>query len=292
MPAWGEVKSEWRRESDRLVPAAAGGPSSSAPAWCSTGSCPRSSAPSPTCPRARSSTGPADDLADWLDAAGRAPQGAGRLRHPDGPAGGHPPLGRRRGQGRASPTTTVRRLGDVPPHRPVSRPAPGWSPSCASSAGAPQAAEGGFAAGQPQYIFQLPLARRRGRPRIEDDLLAGHEPAVAPQHQEGREGGRGSPAGPPPTRSLQPCDASTTSTCTPPSATTSPRARWPTSRPCSGPCCAEDPDRIRALHSPSTRATWSPPRCWSRSAGTSGTPTAPPPPRSARCAGPTPCSGR
>ena len=53
-----------------------------------------------------------------------------------------------------------------------------------------QAAEGGFAAGQPQYNFQIPLRDDDGAPRTEDDVLAGHEPAVAPQHQEGRQGGR------------------------------------------------------------------------------------------------------
>ena len=36
----------------------------------------------------------------------------------------------------------------------------------------PQAAEGGFAAGQPQYNFVVPL-QRDGVPRTEDDLLAG-----------------------------------------------------------------------------------------------------------------------
>ena len=54
----------------------------------------------------------------------------------------------------------------------------------------PQAVEGGFAAGQPQYNFVIPLAgqERGGRPQ-------GHEPALAPQHQEGRQGGRRRRAG-------------------------------------------------------------------------------------------------
>ena len=46
--------------------------------------------------------------------------------------------------------------------------APGWSPSSRSSAGDPQAVEGGFAAGQPQYNFWIPLAGR-----TEDDVLKG-----------------------------------------------------------------------------------------------------------------------
>ena len=50
---------------------------------------------------------------------------------------------------------------------------PGWSPSCASSAGASRAAEGGFAAGQPQYNFQIPLVDDDGKPRTEADVLGG-----------------------------------------------------------------------------------------------------------------------
>jgi lipid II:glycine glycyltransferase (peptidoglycan interpeptide bridge formation enzyme) len=37
----------------------------------------------------------------------------------------------------------------------------------------PQSVEGGFAAGQPQYVFQVPLRDAEGRPRSEDDVLAG-----------------------------------------------------------------------------------------------------------------------
>ena len=80
----------------------------------------------------------------------------------------------------------VRRLGDVPPDRARRQPAPGWSPSCDELGWRQQAAEGGFAAGQPQYVFQIPLRRHAHRGR----RAQGHEPAVAPQHQEGRQGGR------------------------------------------------------------------------------------------------------
>jgi vancomycin resistance protein VanK len=67
---------------------------------------------------------------------------------------------------------SVRRLGDVPP-------------SERSQAGArvvsqlhelgwrPQQVEGGFAAGQPQYNFQIPLCDSSGAPRTEEDVLAG-----------------------------------------------------------------------------------------------------------------------
>ncbi len=37
----------------------------------------------------------------------------------------------------------------------------------------PQAVAGGFAAGQPQFVFQIPLADADGVPRTEDDVLAG-----------------------------------------------------------------------------------------------------------------------
>ena len=37
----------------------------------------------------------------------------------------------------------------------------------------PQQVEGGFAAGQPQYNFQIPLRDAEGAPRTEDDVLAG-----------------------------------------------------------------------------------------------------------------------
>lgn len=37
----------------------------------------------------------------------------------------------------------------------------------------PQGVEGGFAAGQPQYVFQVPLVTADGTPRSEDDVLKG-----------------------------------------------------------------------------------------------------------------------
>ena len=37
----------------------------------------------------------------------------------------------------------------------------------------PQAAEGGFSAGQPQYVFQIPLRHPDDTPRTEDDVLKG-----------------------------------------------------------------------------------------------------------------------
>ena len=67
---------------------------------------------------------------------------------------------------------SVRRLGDVPPSersqtgaRVVSQLHElGWRP---------QAVEGGFAAGQPQFNFQIPLVDGDGSPRSEEDVLKG-----------------------------------------------------------------------------------------------------------------------
>ncbi len=67
---------------------------------------------------------------------------------------------------------SVRRLGDIPPLERSQDGARviaqlhelGWRP---------QSAEGGFAVGQPQFNFQIPLADDEGRPRSEADVLAG-----------------------------------------------------------------------------------------------------------------------
>ena len=67
---------------------------------------------------------------------------------------------------------SVRRLGDVPPLERSQQGACviaqlhelGWQP---------QAAEGGFSAGQPQFNFQIPLVDAEGRPRSEADVLSG-----------------------------------------------------------------------------------------------------------------------
>ena len=160
-PAWGAVKSEWRRES--LGWFRRRRRASSAPGWCSTASCPRSSATSPTCPRARSSTGTTDDLGAWLDPMVRHLERPGRLRRPDGPAGGHPPLERRPGQGGRR-----RRRGAPPRRRAPDRADAGRRPRRLPAAGARLAAAGrrGRLRGRPAAV-QLPdpAARRRRRRR-------------------------------------------------------------------------------------------------------------------------------
>ena len=184
----------------------------------------------------------AEDLRRLAGPDGRAPQKPARSASGWGrrwsPAAGTPPRSRR-----ASPTTrcagsaTCRRPSASPGRRPrrlAARSELGWRP---------QAVEGGFAAGQPQYNFRIPLRDADGAPRTEDDVLAGHEPAVAPQHQEGRQGRRrGRPHGDRGAdlkafhdlyvahRRARPLHA---------------RGRCPTSRRCSTRCSAEEPDRIR-----------------------------------------------
>ena len=183
----------------------------------------------------------ADDLARLAHPDGRAPEGPGRLRGPDGPARGHPALGRRGGQG------GHRRRGGTPPRRRAPdrarpRPAPAWSRSSHELGWQPQAVEGGFAAGQPQYNFQIPLRDADGAPRTEDDVLKGMnqlwrrniKKAAKAGSRSRRRRPRDGPAGVPrPLRAhrrARPLHA---------------RARWPTSRPCSTRCSAEEPDRIR-----------------------------------------------
>ena len=66
----------------------------------------------------------------------------------------------------------VRRLSDVPP---IERSRSGASvvAQLHELGWRPQAVEGGFAAGQPQYNFVIPLTHDDGTPRTEDEVLAG-----------------------------------------------------------------------------------------------------------------------
>jgi lipid II:glycine glycyltransferase (peptidoglycan interpeptide bridge formation enzyme) len=166
-PAWGQVKSEWRRESigwfagDQLV---------------GVGLVLYRQLPKVKRYLAYLPEGPvidwsADRLDDWLVPMTTHLRKAGAFGVRMGP----PVVTRRWGadavkQGVAD--DTVRTLGEV-------------APSERSRAGAQvvsqlqelgwrlQAVEGGFAAGQPQYNFQIPLRDAEGRPRTEDDVLAG-----------------------------------------------------------------------------------------------------------------------
>ena len=177
-PAWAQVKPEWRASRS----AGSATARSWAPRWCSTGSCRGQALPGLPARGAGHRLGP-DDLGAWLRpmAAHLKAQGAFGVRI-------GPPVVTRRWSaaqvkdGIADPA--VRRLDEVAPleRSPVGARVVaqldelGWRP---------QAAEGGFAAGQPQYNFWIPLGRGRHRGRRPQ----GHEPAVAAQHQEGRQGG-------------------------------------------------------------------------------------------------------
>jgi vancomycin resistance protein VanK len=166
-PAWGQVKAEWRRESlgwfrgDELVGAA----------LVLYRQLPRVRRYLAYLPEGPVIDWEADDLAAWLapmtDHLAR--QGAFGVRM-------GPPVVTRRWtaaqvkEGIADPA--VRRLDDLAPlershtgARVVSQLQElGWRP---------QAVEGGFAAGQPQYNFQIPLRDADGEPRSEEDVLKG-----------------------------------------------------------------------------------------------------------------------
>ena len=66
----------------------------------------------------------------------------------------------------------VRRLGDVPPHE-RSRVGASVVAQLHELGWRQQGAAGGFAAGQPQFVFQVPLVDEDGKPRTEDDVLSG-----------------------------------------------------------------------------------------------------------------------
>lgn len=166
-PAWGEVKSEWRHESlgwfrdGELVGAAL-------VLYRQLPGVKRYLAYLPEGPVIDWES---DDLAAWL-----APMTAHLVQQRAFGVRIGPPVVTRRwsaAQVKAGiADDDVRRLGDVPPlershtgARVVSQLHElGWRQ---------QTAEGGFAAGQPQYNFVIPLRDEQGEPRSEDDVLKG-----------------------------------------------------------------------------------------------------------------------
>ena len=164
-PAWGQVKSEWRRESlgwydgDELV---------------GVGLVLYRQVPKVKRYLAYLPEGPvidwrSDRLAEWLDplTAHLKQQGAFGVRM------GPPVVTRRWSAAQVKDGIAddgVRRLGDLAPSdrdpvgaRVVAQLTElGWAPQGAG--------EGGFAAGQPQFVFQVPLAAD-GEPLTEDDVL-------------------------------------------------------------------------------------------------------------------------
>ena len=166
-PAWGAVKSEWRRESlgwerdGELVGAG----------LVLYRQLPRLRRYLAYLPEGPVVDWEGEDLRAWLNPLVRHCRTAGAFGIRMGP-----PVVVRRWDAAAVKAGVaddgIRRLGDVPPSdrspagaRVVSQLRElGWRP---------QAVDGGFAAGQPQYNFVIPLRDDAGRPRSEDDVLAG-----------------------------------------------------------------------------------------------------------------------
>ncbi|WP_244930661.1 peptidoglycan bridge formation glycyltransferase FemA/FemB family protein [Nocardioides sp. W7] len=166
-PAWGQVKAEWRRESlgwydgGQLVGAA----------LVLYRQLPRLKRYLAYLPEGPVIDWDTEQLSAWLTpmTAHLKKQGAFGVRM-------GPPVVTRRWtaaqvkEGIADPA--VRRLGDLPPTERDATGARvvaqlhelGWRP---------QVTEGGFAAGQPQYVFQVPLVDADGAPRTEEDVLKG-----------------------------------------------------------------------------------------------------------------------
>ncbi|HYO40596.1 MAG TPA: peptidoglycan bridge formation glycyltransferase FemA/FemB family protein [Nocardioidaceae bacterium] len=183
-PAWGRVKNEWRRESIGWYDATAG-PAAGAAAGPGSGDegrlggvalvlyrkLPRVQRYLAYLPEGPVLDWGSEDLRAWLNPMVRHLRKAGAFGIRMGP-----PVVTRRWdaaavkRGLADPA--VHRLGGVPPTersqagaRVVSQLQElGWRP---------QSVEGGFAAGQPQLNFQVPLRHPDGTPRTEADLLAG-----------------------------------------------------------------------------------------------------------------------
>jgi lipid II:glycine glycyltransferase (peptidoglycan interpeptide bridge formation enzyme) len=166
-PAWGRVKSEWRRESlgwfrgDDLVGAAL-------VLYRQLPKVKRYLAYLPEGPVIDWET---EQLGEWLDplTAHLKKQGAFGIRM------GPPVVTRRWSAAQVKEgiaDDAVRRLDDLAP---TERDMVGARVVCQLDelGWRKQSAEGGFAAGQPQYVFQIPLVDATGSPRTADDVLKG-----------------------------------------------------------------------------------------------------------------------
>ncbi len=168
-PAWGRVKSEWRRESIGWFSPTGGEPQGVGLVLYRQ--LPRVKRFLAYLPEGPVVDWECEDLRAWLNPMVRHLRKAGAFGVRMGP-----PVVTRRWDAAAVKQgvaeQAVRRLGDLPP---TSR----------SQAGArvvsqlqelgwrPQTVEGGFAAGQPQYNFVIPLRASDGTPRSEAEVLAG-----------------------------------------------------------------------------------------------------------------------
>ena len=178
-PAWGEVKSEWRRESiGWFRPGDGPGTRDGTGADRAIGvglvlyrQLPRVKRFLAYLPEGPVIDWASEDLRAWLEPMVRHLRKAGAFGVRMGP-----PVVTRRWDAasvkRGVADDAVRRLGDVPPTersqdgaRVISQLQElGWHA---------QVTEGGFAAGQPQYNFAIPLRSADGTPRSEEDVLAG-----------------------------------------------------------------------------------------------------------------------
>ncbi len=167
-PAWGEVKSDWRRESLGWYDEAGTLVGAGLVLYRQLPKLKRYLAYLPEGPVIDWGT---DELAGWL-----APmtdhlkaQGAFAVRM-------GPPVVTRRWDAAAVKAgvadAAVHRLDEVPPTRREPTGARVVS-QLRELRWQPLVAEGGFAAGQPQYNFQVPLTTPEGEPRTEDDVLTG-----------------------------------------------------------------------------------------------------------------------
>jgi lipid II:glycine glycyltransferase (peptidoglycan interpeptide bridge formation enzyme) len=166
-PAWATVKSEWRAESlgwydgDRLVGAG----------LVLYRRLPRLRRYLAYLPEGPVLDWDADDLGAWLGTMARHLKGKGAFGVRMGP----PVVTRRWSAGQVKDgiaDPAVRRLADLPP---LERSATGARvvQQLESLGWLPQGVEEGFAAGQPQYTFVVPLVSGEGERRTEDDVLAG-----------------------------------------------------------------------------------------------------------------------
>ena len=190
-PAWGLVKSEWRHESIGWSAAGSG----AADELVGVGLVLYRQLPRVKRYLAYLPEGPvidweAEDLRAWLNPMVRHLKKAGAFGVRMGP-----PVVTRRWDAAAVKQGIaddgVRRLGDVPPtersqagaHVVSQLQELGWRQ---------QAVEGGFAAGQPQYNFWIPLRDGRRLARTEDDVLAGMNQQWRRNIKKARQGrGRG-----------------------------------------------------------------------------------------------------
>ncbi len=178
VPAWGEVKSEWRRESLGWFRDASSVGSSTTGSGELVGAglvlyrrLPKLKRSLAYLPEGPVIDWSADPLAEWLDPMVEHLKGQGAFGVRMGP----PVVVRRWDaasvkQGVAD--DAVHRLDDVAP---TAREAQGAAvvSQLRELGWLPQTAEGGFAAGQPQYVFQIPLRHPDGTARTEDEVLKG-----------------------------------------------------------------------------------------------------------------------